>query len=149
NAVLEQIQKREEEATAREKALLEEMGGLKATAPPDRRGYREKRELLRAFSAVEEGDFSARIASRNVDSEVAQAFNRVVRLNARMADEFERVSRLVGKEGKLFNRASIEGLRGSWSRSVLAFNTLIGDLVQPTIEVARVIGAVAKGNLSQ
>ena len=28
-------------------------------------------------------------------------------------------------------------------------NTLIGDLVQPTSEVARVIGAVAKGDLSQ
>ena len=28
-------------------------------------------------------------------------------------------------------------------------NTLIGDLVQPTSEVARVIGAVAKGDLSR
>src|SRR4029453_19183128 len=120
------------------------------SAHPDHRGaFREKKELLRAFDRVEDGDFSARITSKDVDSHLAQAFNRGVRLNARMADEFERVSRLVGKEGKLFNRASIEGLKGSWSRSVVAFNTLIGDLVQPTIEVARAIGGVAKGNLTQ
>ena len=40
-------------------------------------------------------------------------------------------------------------MSGSWGRSMLSFNALIGDLVQPTIEVARVIGAVAKGDLSQ
>jgi hypothetical protein len=81
-----------------------------------RRATREKKELLRALTAVEDGDFSTRIESRYVDEEIAGAFNRVVRLNARRAEEFERVSRLVGKEGKLFNRASIEGLKGSWSR---------------------------------
>ena len=59
---------------------------------------REKKELLRAFDRIEEGDFSARITSKDVDSDLSQAFNRVVRLNARMADEFERVSRLVGRK---------------------------------------------------
>ena len=108
-----------------------------------------RRRLLRAFDRIEEGDFSARITSKDVDSDLSQAFNRVVRLNARMADEFERVSRLVGKEGKLFNRASIEGLRAPGAARCSRSTTLIGDLVQPTIEVARVIGAVAKGNLSQ
>src|SRR5438093_2673287 len=38
---------------------------------------------------------------------------------------------------------------GSWSECIDSVNTLIADLVQPTTEVARVIGAVAKGDLSQ
>src|SRR2546425_5882387 len=70
-------------------------------------------------------------------------------MNERVADEFERVGRVVGKEGKLLERACLKDARGSWGTSVTAVNTLIGDLVQPTIEVARVIGEVAEGNLSR
>src|SRR5438045_1226699 len=70
-------------------------------------------------------------------------------MNERVAGELERVSRLVGKEGKLLERASLKKARGSWGTSIAAVNTLIGDLVQPTIEVASVIGEVAEGNLSR
>ena len=66
-----------------------------------------------------------------------------------MAQEFERVSLAVGKEGRITQRATLAGAGGSWAASVTSVNTLIGDLVQPTSEVARVIGAVAKGDLSQ
>src|SRR5262249_41478369 len=38
---------------------------------------------------------------------------------------------------------------GSWQACVDSVNALIVDLVQPTSEVARVIGSVAKGDLSQ
>jgi agmatine/peptidylarginine deiminase len=38
---------------------------------------------------------------------------------------------------------------GNWEASVRSVNELIEDLVQPTAEVARVIGAVARGNLKQ
>jgi CheY-like chemotaxis protein/HAMP domain-containing protein len=136
---LDRVRRRLRQASRREAELCREL----------RRAAVQKRELLRALSQIERGDFSARIRARDVDGDVAPAFNRVVRLNARMAAEFERVSRLVGKEGRLLTRASLEGMSGAWGRSVLSFNSLIADLVQPTIEVARVIGAVAKGNLSQ
>ena len=46
-------------------------------------------------------------------------------------------------------RASLGRARGSWGTSIDAVNNLIIDLVQPTNEVARVIGAVANGDLSQ
>ncbi|CAG9254112.1 hypothetical protein PCAR4_350219 [Paraburkholderia caribensis] len=39
--------------------------------------------------------------------------------------------------------------RGFWSKSIDAINSLIADLVHPTSEVARVIGAVAQGELSK
>jgi CheY-like chemotaxis protein/signal transduction histidine kinase/HAMP domain-containing protein len=46
-------------------------------------------------------------------------------------------------------RASLAGARGGWAQSIDALNTLVTDLVQPTTEIARVIGDVAKGDLSQ
>jgi hypothetical protein len=91
NHIFEQVQRREREAAARERELARELDNIRSDVADRKPTTREKRELLRALASVEEGDFSARIASRHVDSEVAQAFNRVVRLNARMADEFERV----------------------------------------------------------
>ena len=66
-----------------------------------------------------------------------------------MAQELERLSRVVGKEGKINQRADIGEVTGAWAESVASVNTLIGDLVHPTSETARVIGAVAKGDLSQ
>src|SRR5947199_309106 len=66
-----------------------------------------------------------------------------------MAKEFDRVATVVGKEGRIRQRASLPMATGSWSECIDSVNTLIADLVQPTTEVARVIGAVAKGDLSQ
>src|SRR5207248_2881104 len=63
--------------------------------------------------------------------------------------ELNRVSTVVGKEGKTGQRVSLGGAGGSWGASVDAVNALIVDLVQPTTEVARVIGAVANGDLNQ
>ena len=68
----------------------------------------------------------------------------------RMASEFARISSAVGKEGKISQRASASERRPAGGPSCLdSVNGLIGDLVQPSTEVARVIGAVAKGDLSQ
>src|SRR5476649_1790007 len=47
------------------------------------------------------------------------------------------------------DRATIGPAGGLWAGSVDALNSLITDLVQPTSEVARVIKAVAEGDLSQ
>src|SRR5436305_12321744 len=66
-----------------------------------------------------------------------------------MTQEFERLSKVVGKEGKITQRGRVKNARGGWETSVRSVNELIEDLVQPTAEVARVIGAVAKGDLTQ
>ena len=54
-----------------------------------------------------------------------------------------------GKEGKLKQRMSLTSVRGGWADEVAAINTLIDDLVWPTTEVTRAVGAVAKGDLGQ
>ena len=55
----------------------------------------------------------------------------------------------VGKEGRLKQRMSLPGAIGGWATKVDSMNTLIDDLVRPTTEIARTIGAVAKGDLGQ
>src|SRR5690606_6833545 len=61
---------------------------------------------------------------------------------------FVRVSKSVGQEGKMTERTSIGPVKGSWATSINSVNAMIGDLVQPTNEIARVITSVAKGDLS-
>src|SRR5205823_2731309 len=56
---------------------------------------------------------------------------------------------VVGKEGRISQRASIGDVSESWGEAIGSVNGLIGDLVHPTSEMARVIGAVAKGDLSK
>ncbi len=73
----------------------------------------------------------------------------MIELNERLCAELGRIGRIVGKEGKTTQRASLGNAGGSWRGCIDSVNTLIVDLVQPTTEVARVIGAVANGDLSQ
>ena len=111
----------------------------------------DKAMLLRALLAFKKGDFSARLPVdlEGVDGKIADAFNEVIELNERMSEELERMSRVVGKEGKITQRASIGEVTGAWQAQVSSVNTLISDLVHPISETSRVIGAVAKGDLSQ
>ena len=46
-------------------------------------------------------------------------------------------------------RARLHGATGGWSTTIDSVNGLIDDLVRPTTEVARVIVAVAEGDLNQ
>jgi HAMP domain-containing protein len=108
-------------------------------------------QLLTVLTGLRKGDFSVRMprSQIGVAGKVADTLNEIAELNENMAQEFERVSLAVGKEGRITQRATLASAGGSWAASVSSVNTLIGDLVQPTSEVARVIGAVAKGDLSQ
>jgi len=108
-------------------------------------------ELIAALRAFRRGDFSVRLPRdlTGVNGEIAEAFNDVVELNDRMTREFERLGDVVGKQGKINHRARLPAATGSWAEGVDAVNTLIADMVHPTAEMARVIGAVAKGDLSQ
>ena len=101
--------------------------------------------------AFKRGDFSARLPEdwTGVPGKIADTFNAVIEANQRMTRELERIGRVVGKEGRIAQRASIGEVTNSWSDAIGSINNLIGDLVQPTSEMARVIGAVAKGDLSQ
>ena len=111
----------------------------------------EMTTLLDALHALRLGRTGVRLPRDWVGlaGRVADAFNDVVEQNERMAEELARLSRVVGKEGKLSQRLSLGDVTGFWRESVGSVNDLIDDLVHPTIETARVIGAVAQGDLSK
>src|SRR5689334_21239823 len=111
----------------------------------------DNRTLLSALMALKKGDFSVRLPVEwtGIAGKVADTFNEVVDLNQRMATELDRLSRVVGKEGRITQRASLGDVSGSWGAAIDSVNDLISDLVHPTSETARVIGAVAQGDLSQ
>ena len=106
--------------------------------------------LLAALQALKRGE-AVRLpdADPGITGKIASAFNDVVALNTRWAEEVSRLSRVVGKEGKLKQRAMLGDGQGFWRVSVESINSLIDDLVHPTSEVARVIGAVAQGDLTK
>ena len=107
--------------------------------------------LLDALLAVKKGDGTANlpITWLGLSGKIAQAFNDVVELNVKTQTELARLSRVVGKEGKLKQRANLGDVSGFWRENVEAVNSLMEDLVHPSSEVARVIGAVAQGDLSK
>ncbi|CDX44531.1 GAF sensor hybrid histidine kinase [Mesorhizobium sp. ORS 3359] len=111
----------------------------------------DRRQILNALKAFRRGDFSVRIDNvyEGLDSDIADTFNQIVEINDQVTREFERLSRVVGKDGRIGERGHVRNATGSWETSVRSVNDLIEDMVQPTTEVARVIGAVAKGDLSQ
>ena len=100
---------------------------------------------------MKQGDFSVRLPYEKggILSRAGELLNDIIGLNEHMANELLRVGKIVGQEGRMTERASVGPAKGSWAASVNSVNQLIGDLVAPTNEVARVITAVAKGDLSQ
>ncbi|MFY1685697.1 HAMP domain-containing protein [Micromonospora sp. WMMD730] len=107
-------------------------------------------ELSEALRRVGRGDFKVRLPRRaGAAGEVADAFNEVVSLQERQHLDLRRISRVVGRDGRLTERLDEEGLDGSWAEGQRAVNSLIDDLGRPTTEIARVIMAVADGDLSQ
>src|SRR5438128_2145494 len=111
----------------------------------------DRKGLLSALRAFKKGDFSVRLPMDliGIDGEIAQVLNEVVEVNEKVTDEFARIRDEVGREGQINQRVRLPAATGSWSDCVDSVNTLIGDLVRPTSEIARVIESVAKGDLSQ
>jgi HAMP domain-containing protein/signal transduction histidine kinase/DNA-binding response OmpR family regulator len=111
----------------------------------------EIKTLLNALSALKQGDSTVRLPIEwdGLKGKLAETFNEVVELNDHMATELARLRQRVGREGKLKERADLGDVRGFWRDSMGSVNALIEDLVHPTSETARVIGAVAQGDLSQ
>ena len=107
--------------------------------------------LLQVLSEVRAGDFTARMPAHwtGTAGKVADRLNDIIGANEALGSEVERVSRVVGKEGKLSQRMSFKGTDQVWGDCIESVNSLIEDLVRPSNEMQRVIGAVADGDLSK
>jgi signal transduction histidine kinase/HAMP domain-containing protein/ActR/RegA family two-component response regulator len=107
--------------------------------------------VLSVLSQLKAGDLGARMPLdwTGLPGKVADGFNEIIMANEAFSAELARVSELVGKQGQLSQRMARGGLTQRWSGPIESVNSLIDDLVRPTSEMQRVIGAVAGGDLSK
>ncbi|NJK77351.1 MAG: hypothetical protein HC942_29770, partial [Microcoleus sp. SU_5_6] len=108
-----------------------------------------QQQLIQALAAVRDGDFSVRLPADNGWGEIATTFNEMVAVNEKFADEIDRIDRAVVEEGKVPKSIAIKELKGSWASSLDGVNGALNSLVAPTIDIARVLHAVSKGDLSE
>jgi len=112
---------------------------------------REVDQLVNALATFNRGDFSVRLPATwsGASGRVADYFNEIIESNHRLNEELNKVKREVGKEGKVTKRIVLPDAAGDWYTLSSNVNELIDDLVRPTSEINRVIGAVAKGDLGE
>src|SRR5262245_20530624 len=99
--------------------------------------------LLKTLVAFKKGDFSTRLPGdwTGEAGKIADTLNDIIELSDKTAKELERVSRVVGKEGKIMHRAAVPAAAGSWLRLVDLKNLLIAELARRNSAITRVIGS--------
>ena len=123
--------------------------GGRDTAAADERALQR---LLTGLREMRDGDVAMRLPEDGdpLMAEIASTFNQLADRRERLAGEIIRISTTIGREGSMTDRATMGGdAGGDWARSINALNALVTDLATPTTEVARVLEAVARGDLSQ
>jgi hypothetical protein len=107
-------------------------------------------ELLTALQSFRDGDFSVNLSKElpGIDGEIATAFNELVYTASSIESEFVKVGLEVGKRGDWTSRANLSFARGSWKSCMDSYNTVLTDLTNPSLELMRIINAVADGDLS-
>jgi HAMP domain-containing protein/CheY-like chemotaxis protein/signal transduction histidine kinase len=109
------------------------------------------KQLVATLSAIEEGDFSARLPLEwtGLEGRVTEQLNGIAARMGRSNASLVNIRRQVGQEGKIHVRLPIGDSIGGWAERIDAINAVVDELSQPTVEMGRVIGAVAKGDLTQ
>src|SRR5206468_3401709 len=77
----------------------------------------DRADLLTALRAARDGDFSSRLELRSdgVMTEVAEALNGLLERNDQMSRELLRVGKIIGREGRMTERAELDGAGGAWA----------------------------------
>jgi len=111
----------------------------------------EMQIILSTLTKFKNGDFSIRMPEdmSGTPGKISRTFNDIVKMVEEISEEFKRIVKLVGKEGKIEERANSSHLNGGWKTKIEFMNTLVTNLVQPMAEMSGVIGAVVGGDLSQ
>ena len=131
-------------------ADLKQDGSIEPPPDPSTTPHRSYlQNLLGALQLVRGGDFSVRMPgdSVGIEGKIADTFNEIVAANRQMAKELELVGQVVGREGKTKKRVVMALPQGAWREMEDSINTLIDDLLWPTVQVTGAIAAVAKGDL--
>jgi len=109
------------------------------------------RNIAEVTTAVANGDLSKKITV-DVKGEILELKNTinvmVDQLNS-FASEVTRVARDVGTEGKLGGQAEVRGVAGTWKDLTDNVNFMAGNLTSQVRGIARVVTAVANGDLKR
>jgi len=109
------------------------------------------RNIAEVTTAVANGDLSKKITV-DVKGEILELKNTintmVDQLNA-FAGEVTRVAREVGTEGKLGGQAQVQGVSGTWKGLTDNVNLMASNLTDQVRGIARVVTAVAHGDLKK
>jgi signal transduction histidine kinase/HAMP domain-containing protein/ActR/RegA family two-component response regulator len=126
-------------------------GPRAAWDPAPGAGAGEVEHLVEVLAAMKRGDLAVRYSGSKdgVLAPAGELLNDILRVNEHVTKELVRVGKVVGQDGRMRERASTGEAKGAWVDAVTSVNQLISDLVAPTNEVARVITAVARGDLTQ
>ncbi|MEO7098412.1 MAG: response regulator, partial [Luteolibacter sp.] len=109
------------------------------------------RNIAAVTTAVANGDLSKKITV-DVKGEILElkdTVNTMVDQLNSFASEVTRVAREVGTEGKLGGQAEVKGVAGTWKDLTDSVNSMAGNLTNQVRSVAKVVTAVAKGELNQ
>ncbi|QCR21755.1 HAMP domain-containing protein [Pontibacter sp. SGAir0037] len=109
------------------------------------------RGIVNVVTAVSKGDLTQKLKleAKGEVAELAETINTMVIDLNRLAGEVSRVARVAGVEGKLTERATLQGVGGSWKELVDTLNDLLESIVTPVLEVSRVVRAISEGDLTQ
>ena len=109
------------------------------------------RNIAEVTKAVASGDLSKKVTI-DVKGEIFDLKNTintmVDQLNS-FAFEVTRVAREVGTEGKLGGQAEVQGVAGTWKDLTDSVNMMASNLTNQVRGIAKVVTAVATGNLKQ
>src|SRR5688500_18751893 len=138
-------------ATARTSATKRRAAEAAAGNGDGKRDERALEELLNALTKAADGYFTQRLRGRRTDviGDLQRAVNTILERNAAMTREMGRVARVVGREGRMTERASLGNVEGGWAEGIESVNSLVDDLIRPSSEVALVMEAVARGDLNR
>ncbi|HEX7706631.1 MAG TPA: HAMP domain-containing protein, partial [Thermoanaerobaculia bacterium] len=109
------------------------------------------RNIAQVTTAVANGDLSKKITV-DVKGEILElkdTINTMVDQLNSFASEVTRVAREVGTEGKLGGQAQVKGVAGTWKDLTDNVNMMASNLTSQVRGIARVVTAIAKGNLKQ
>jgi len=126
-----------------------------ATLDYPRNGVRDDelfmKQLVVTLNALDKGDFTARLPAdwTGLEGRVADHINAISSRMERSNASLMHLQNQVGQQGKIHVRLPMGDAIGGWAERIEAINTVVDELSQPTVEVGRVIGAVAKGDLTQ
>jgi len=109
------------------------------------------RNIAEVTKAVQSGDLTKKVTI-DVKGEILDLKNTintmVDQLNS-FAYEVTRVAREVGTEGKLGGQAEVQGVAGTWKDLTDSVNMMASNLTNQVRVIAKVVTAVATGNLKQ